>query len=250
MAEQVVPGTDERSGAGVEARIPASDIARRRAARDLWISKSHLAAGVALAFAFSALTFAGGVQLGKRWATPAVAVTPSLTAEVPRDELLRLLARIDGNASGPAAALTFPDALRGQSPPAGDAAAEVPGPTTLVAGGTPAVTGDVLPGAGWTVVLSTTPSEADARAHQSELGAAGIRALVGAELVEGSPRYRVVVGQFAQRDDAVAAARLLAAAGTPVVESLLPAPPTAPEPEPEVVAPTEPSPTEAPPSTP
>jgi hypothetical protein len=227
MAEPVT--ADDRGGAGFEARAPqVSEIARRRAARDLWISWSHVGAAAAGAVAFAALAFAGGLVLGQRWATPVAAPPPSLTAEVPRDELLRLLARIDGNASGPASALTFPDALRGQGGPPGAPPTPGQGPTTLVAGGPAAVSGDPLPGAGFTVVLAATPDETEARRLQAELAAAGIAAFVAAELVDGAPRFRVAVGRHLERDAAVAAARLLGSAGAPVVEALVPAQEPAP----------------------
>lgn len=240
--ERQLGGAEERA---IEARPVGSEIARRRAARDLWVSRSHVAAAGALALALAALTFAGGLALGKRWAAPAPTPPPSLTAEVPRDELLQLLARIDGNAAGPSAAITFPDTLRGQ-PSAGGGGGDGPPPhQTVVAGGPQAVVGDALGGGGFTVVVATTPDEAAARAQQAALLEAGVSALVAAELVEGAPRYRVVVGRHADRERAVAAARLLAGAGDVVVEPLLPdlaEPPVEPAPAP--------APVEAPPAEP
>jgi hypothetical protein len=241
MADPIA--AEERTGSGgLEPRVGVpSEIARRRAAKDLWISWSHVYAAAAGLVAASALAFVVGVTVGERWATPATTVPPSLTAEVPRDELLRLLARIDGNAHDPSAAITFPDALRGQGAPQPDAVGGATGPTTFVAGGAPAVTGDALPGPGWTVVLATTEGEPEARAEQSRLAAAGIASFVAVELVEGVPRYRVGVGHHRQRDAAVEAARLLSGAGTPVVEALQ----TTTAPEAEAPAPVE----EAPPPT-
>lgn len=233
MAEPIVGGAE----APLEVRPVSSDIARRRASRDLWVSRGHLWAAAAAALALAAFTFAGGVTLGKRWATPVAAPTPSLTAEVPRDELLRLLARIDGNAAGPAAALTFPDALRGQPTGPGGVPAETPPAPTVVAGGPAAVGGDPVGAGGFTVVLSTTSDEAAARALQARLQAAGIQGMVATELVEGAPRYRLAVGRHARREDAVEAARWLSAAGDAVVEPLLPPAAPLPEPTPEPEAP-------------
>ncbi|MBA2321432.1 MAG: hypothetical protein H0V89_09775, partial [Deltaproteobacteria bacterium] len=85
-----------------------SDLDRRRNARDLWISRSHLAAlGVGTAV-LTATAFAVGFSLAR--GDGAERVPASLLSEVPDDRLVELLARVEASQDplGGIATLTFP----------------------------------------------------------------------------------------------------------------------------------------------
>ncbi|MEQ1564918.1 MAG: hypothetical protein ABMA64_04720 [Myxococcota bacterium] len=84
-----------------------SELARRRDARDLWISRGHLRAGAALGLLACAASFLLGFVVGRDHPP-----TPSTAA--PDESLVDLLARIEATADPDAAVreLTFPDTLR------------------------------------------------------------------------------------------------------------------------------------------
>ena len=155
------------------------ELAARHRARDLWVSRSHLAAAVAGAIVLSLTTFALGYTLGHSDAPPAA---PVVLADAARDDaLVELLARVESTAAadGGVQSLTFPDALKG-GPGSGE-------PLDLG----PA---DPAPAGRFTVAVVSTSKRAEAEATRERLRAAGLEAWMRAELVGGKPRWRVAVG--------------------------------------------------------
>lgn len=194
-----------------------NDLTRRRNARDVWISRGHLAAAGSLAVVMSVTSFGLGFLVGRDG--PETAPTVAVTPYVPDDALIELLARVESSATSDGAVdvLTFPDALRGD--PGG--APNVPAPTepntesVQIAAAPSAEPGDrPVPGA-FTVVVGKGEDVAAMRALQAKLGAAGLTAWIGAEIVDGVPAYRVAVGGYATAEAAAAALPIVHAAGLP-----------------------------------
>lgn len=209
-----------------------SELVRRRNARDLWISRSHLAAaGVGIA-ALVVASFATGFLAGQRH-TPVPVATVAPPA--PDAALVELLARVDasGAAHGAVDSLTYPDALRQP----GGAVPHVPQAQP------PGIRRIVLPGGTdgprWTVVVGRSPDAASAEQARDRLTERGLAAWT---LEDGASGFRVVVGAFDTAEEAAAALPVVAAAGASgVVEAIRPAeraaPPSAPVPEAPAPAP-------------
>ena len=178
------------------------ELARRRRARDLWISRSHLLAAAAGAVVLSVVSFGSGYLMGRGEATPtASAPAASLTANVPDDALVELLARVEATAArdGGVDALTFPEALRGEQ---GGGLSAVMGaepaeePVVVPPAEPPDLEGDPLPAGRYTIDVLRTATEDRARELQQELIAVGLDAFVAVELVDGGVRYRLGVGGY------------------------------------------------------
>jgi cell division septation protein DedD len=170
-----------------------------RPGRQIWITRGHLAAlGTATVFIALLAFLVEYAQASSQ---------PTTQGEPPdRDDL------------------SFPAALRGD---AADAAAlgSAPPPTetTTTVAATP---GDVpappevpqaeLPAGGWAVQVSAYPSPADAATKVAELTAEGLEAYTVAAHVNGETWYRVRIGGFEDRAQAMAARQVLAdRLGTP-----------------------------------
>jgi hypothetical protein len=232
-----------------------SELARRRNARDLWISRGHLAAAASGAASLAMASFAIGFFLGEHRRPPVVEAPPF----APDEGLVELLARIETTAALPGGvdeALTFPDLLRSESAPSVPAVAapregrvvliepafEGPtlgGPNPSAAGATP---GDSPPPGTFTVVVGRGTDPAEVGREAEALRRQGLAAWVSVALVDGEWAYRIAYGGF---DDEAAARRALALAreaGVPgAVEPILPAsprrlapaaPPSPPAPDP------------------
>ncbi len=179
------------------------ELARRRSARDLWVSRSHLwaAATGALLLAVTAFSLgvlvAGGDEahagaVGEAWSLPGA----------PDDSLVELLARVEASAdpSGGVGSLTFPEVLRGEAvpellpeepEPVGSAAGALPPP-----GGPPVPLADPAPVGAYTAVVLRTPSFDRAAALRDQLRGRDLPAWVGVERVAGALRYRVGLGGY------------------------------------------------------
>ncbi len=228
---------------GLAPDLRGREIARKRGARDLWISRSHVAAAATASLALAVVAFGAGFLLGRDQATAAPG-RAALTSELPADELLQLLARIDGNGAGAGAsgAITFPDELRGAppvalpptaAPPAEAVVAPVGAPVDPVAPGEPPPTlhlppgeavvvgGPEAPAAEFTVVVGRHASATEAAESRARLARAGLDAWILTELVDGAPRFRVAVGRHASRAAADEALPLLAGVGGAVVEPVV-----------------------------
>jgi hypothetical protein len=204
-----------------------SDLARRRNARDLWISRSHLAAlGVGTAV-LSATTFAVGFSLSA--GREAERVPASLLSEVPDDRLVELLARVEASEDplGGIASLTFPEDLSrvpepilpigpplppgvGPVEPAAPAVSAPPIEPIVIHGAPPAFApvSDPPPPGSFTAKVAEFEGAAGANravALRASLRAAGLEAWVATRLEGGVPRYRVAVGAY---PDEASAARI------------------------------------------
>lgn len=208
------------------------ELARLRDARDLRISRGHVAAAAVAALLLTGTAFGFGWLRGRSAAPPAPsAVGVGLTAEVPDDAMLELLARVEASAAprDGVQALTFPDALKG-----GEGAAptvphgpEQPGEAVVVpASEAPAPVADAPPAGRYTLTVHRGPDAQAAERLKARLVEAGLPAWVGAELVNGAPAFRVAVGGYA--DEAAARSKLaevapsLGAGLSPTVEPIAP----------------------------
>lgn len=190
------------------------ELARRLDARDLWISRGHLwAAGVGTALV-AVIAFSLGLLASGGDAAHASGVDPLGLSQAPDDALVELLARVEASsdASGGVAALTFPDALRGQGevviPEAPRAFA---GAATAEAPSIDAPLADEVPAGRFTIVVSRTADPARAAALRDQLRGRDLAAWIATERVGGQPSWRVCVGGFATEASAVAAVSALAA---------------------------------------
>ncbi|MCA9491191.1 MAG: SPOR domain-containing protein [Myxococcales bacterium] len=209
--------------AGALADLRGREIERRRGARDIWVSRSHVAAAAAGACALALTTFGLGWFLGSSSTPPPARA--ALTSELPREELLQLLARIDGNSAGAGAAesITFPDALRGgAATPGAVAQPGGDGSPTRLEGGASASVGEAgaVPTTGFTIVAGRFDGLSDARQLRDHLRTAGLDAWIATELVDGAPRHRVAIGHHATEADAADALPLLEGVGAIEVDRI------------------------------
>ncbi len=183
------------------------DLARRRAALDLRVSRGHLQATAVGVVLISGLSFGLGVLVGRD--VPASAeMSPAGRSGVADDAVVELLARVDAMATIDAASdLTFPDALRtGEAPavavvaPSDAAEMRLEAPVGVVPRGV-----DAAPEQPWTVELTWTPDASEARALRDQLRQAGFDAWLGAALVDGTLEYRLAVGGHSSKAKAEAA---------------------------------------------
>lgn len=207
------------------------ELARLRDARDLRISRGHVAAATAGAVLLVVTAFGFGWVQGRARAVPASGgVATSFTAEVPDDAMLELLARVEssGARQNGVDSLTFPDALKGGEGgvPGVPHGPDQPGdPVVIPAGGEVAPVADTVPAGVYTVTVTRTGDAAAAERLKGRLAAAGLEAWVGAELVNGGPSYRVAVGGFVSEKEATTALEAMGAVGgglAPVVEPIAP----------------------------
>lgn len=203
------------------------DLVRQRRARDLWISRGHLRAGVVGVAVGVMGAFTRGYSVGVRSADDAVPAATQFTSEVPTAALVELLARVETSASrnGGVDALTFPEALRGG----------LMGPTQRVDGGEDAALRQLLaadaqvrppvddrPPGRFTVEVQHHGDVIDARELRDVLRNEGMAAWVGVERIDGEVLYRVSVGGFGKKSEAESAlgavAALLPAAAPKLIE--------------------------------
>jgi len=183
------------------------ELAKRRRARDLWISRSHLwAAGVGVLLVV-AIAFFGGVTVGRNLGGGGEASGAALTGQVADDSLVELLARVESSAdpTGGLEALTFPDELAGRgdgaTPPGEgeDVSVRVrvePG----LADRPPSVAG--APSGEFTIELYRTEDIARARAIEARFQGGDLPVWVGAERVDGRLVHRVGLGGYADERSA------------------------------------------------
>jgi len=186
------------------------DLARRRAARDLWISRGHLKAALVGAFLLSGVSFGVGYVLGADAPAAAAPRGTGFVAQVPGEDLVELLARVEATRSpdGAVEALTFPDSLSGAAPAQGPVA---PGPADdaePVAFVTPPTDGPAVqapPEGIFTLRVSEVGTVEAARALAAQIEVEGLQPWVGAEIRDGELRYTVSLGGFASERAAAAA---------------------------------------------
>jgi len=156
-----------------------SDLARRRSARDLWISRSHVAIGAVGVVLIAAFSFGMGVMTGKSSVDMPASIARPLSAELPNNELVELLARVEATAEmgGEVEVLTFPDALTNS--PAGSA-----------------VDVSARPEGRFSIEVARFQDVGRARPVRDHLRESGQKAWIAVELVGGEMTYRVAVGGF------------------------------------------------------
>lgn len=198
-----------------------SELARRRSARDLWISRGHLyAMGTGAAFAVLA-AFAAGYVTGRGSVEAGLPSAQRYAGDAGDVALVELLARVDATATpdGGVLELTFPDALAGRAveapaiepvPPAPEGAEVPPVAVELPEAG------DTPPPGRWTVAAVATDARVDADRVAADLRSREVEAWVGVEQVDGQARYRVSVGGWGSRTEAEGALSRLA----PVIEAV------------------------------
>jgi len=187
------------------------DLERRRAARDLWISRGHVKAALVGAFVLSSASFAMGYLLGRDPSATEQADTVAFLEQVPGEDLVELLARVEANRApdGAVSALTFPDALAGAALPQGPVA---PGPSSdappvdYVA---PEAQGpEALPAppvGSYTIEVAHQATLDGAEALAAELVVEDVASWVGARIVDGELTYVVSLGAFGSERAAEAA---------------------------------------------
>ncbi|MBW1876954.1 MAG: SPOR domain-containing protein [Deltaproteobacteria bacterium] len=186
------------------------ELARRRSARDLWISRSHLWAAAAGALLLAITAFSFGIVVGGGESAHASRAPLGSLDAAPDDSLVELLARVDASAdpSGGVAGLTFPGALSGEAESSG-----VPQPPrefrgVAVVEAAPVAMGPVAdnpPPGRFAVTVLRSGNGKRAIALRDQLGARGLPAWTGAEMQGGSMMYRVALGGFLTEAEAVVA---------------------------------------------
>ncbi len=184
-------------------------LSRRRRARDVWISQSHLAAAACLAVLLCGFSFGAGYLMGREGA-PVVRAPSAPTGRadgLPDDALLELLARLETTSAvdGGVQDLTFPDVLRGApgrgiqpevAPPTAPLRLP-PRPTDLA--------GDPLPSGRFTIAVGRY-DEAKAGELHATLRDRGIESFRAPQVVDGAVSVRIGIGGF--ESEAAASARL------------------------------------------
>lgn len=195
-----------------------SELERRRDARDLWVSRSHLHAGVVFAVVLAMGTFSAGYYVGKGQVRAAESPRyASLVGEVPGTELVELLAQVERtkvvHASAAIEYPTFAEDEEGLHVPGVQEAPAAPGVDAVVEAPplaqVPEV--DAVPEGAFTVAVGRFSDEDAARGVRDHLRAQGHAAWLSLRLVEGEPELGVAVGGFADREEADAVRGLVAA---------------------------------------
>jgi len=171
-----------------------SDLARRRSARDLSISRTHIALGSLGVLLLCLSSFALGVLQGRSDEGPRVVAMP-LSAELPDRGLVELLARVEATADAgeEVEVLTFPDALTNS--PAGSSVDVGPRPDGR-----------------FSIEVARYEDVGRARPVRDHLREAGHKAWIAVELVGGEMHYRVVVGGFNGHEGAQSALHIVSEA--------------------------------------
>ena len=195
------------------------DLARRRNARDLWISRGHLYAVAIAGLVLAGTMFTIGQALGRSAAANASHRRP-LISDIPDQALVELLARVESSSDplGGIELLTFPDDLSrvpvpivSVGPPlpaelATEIVPELPAPESvptvleIPAGLVSApLISEPMPVGPWVASLISVAGGERAKeavALRNALQQAGIDARVRSELRNGSPHYAVLLGGF------------------------------------------------------
>lgn len=193
------------------------ELSRRRQARDLWVSRSHLKAGAVAGVFLLVASFAAGATTVSR--EVAVAATPKWMDQTASGELVELLARVDaaGESDGGLSRLTFPTALTEDeaivvAPPYDERMKR----TTHVAMPGGGAVGSQPLAEGWAVVIDDLSEAKAAEVADRILGAGLEDVRVEERLIAGQRDVRVGVGGL--RSEAEAAALLLRIRQAPTEE--------------------------------
>lgn len=189
-----------------------SELNRRKDAREVWVSRSHLHAAAAGATLLSVAFFGLGFLAGRHQAFTAVEAAReerTLVGHVPGRDLLALLAEVErSSVTSASSTVVYPELLRGDAPvpalppaPVQDGVeVQVPPPPVVVA-----FEGDPRPAAPLTMQVGQYVAQSDAAAMRAHLKALGLDAWWSLERVGGETRYTVAVGGFPAAESAAAA---------------------------------------------
>lgn len=195
-----------------------ADLARMQNDKQIWLTRSHLAALAMLTLFIALLSFFIGLQLGQqRSQAPIQADAPQLLPDPAREDALEALLRqveaaqaVDANAQD----LTFPQALSaGEMPSTPLASAEgMTGQLSAVAPPpnlSPPSPQSIPPlpiKEGWSIQAFSFEDITEATEKVSYLNEAGWTAYQVAALVNGENWHRVRVGGYPSKEEATAAA--------------------------------------------
>lgn len=178
-----------------------SDLARRKDARELWVSRSHLHAAAAMALLGGLICFGAGYALGRSGMSAAEPVRhATLTGDVPGRELVELLAEVERAAMvHPSSAMQYPNWAESEDglelpddvPPSAGVTAAVPAPPRT---DTPQT--DTLPDAAWTISVGTFETKDEAWGVREHLRAKALDAWVTVRLEDGKTLWWVGVEGF------------------------------------------------------
>jgi hypothetical protein len=208
------------------------DLTKRRAARDLWISRSHVKAALVGAFLLSGVSFGLGYVTGVGGSSssappPSWAAAQGYTEQVPGEDLVALLARVESNraALGGVESLTFPDELAraADDVPVGPMAPELPAepeplpepegpvgePVHIEGDGAASPDLPAPPVGEYTLQIATVADRQAADQLAASLGGCaaggegcpaaleGLSPWIGAMILDGELQYTVSLGGFA-----------------------------------------------------
>jgi hypothetical protein len=187
-----------------------SDLARRRDAREYWVSRGHLHAGLVASLLMAFVSFGFGFLLGQSRVGAATAPPERvLLAHVPGEDLVALLAEVErGTLASASSAIVYPELIEGEQPPALPAApADLIGVDATLAPPPRAMElePDPVPPGVMTVQVGTFAELDDARRMRDHLLAQQVQAWWSVERVDGAPVYRVAIGGFLDAASAEAA---------------------------------------------
>lgn len=178
------------------------ELAKRRGARDLWISRGHLWAGAFAVLALCVGSFAAGFRVGR---TQPVGGTEQRSAGAPVEDaaLVDLVARVEATATpdGGVRELRYPQALSGGEVPLPVPTDPhgAPPPIEVPASATPVLAVDPLPDGTFGVIVERFPSSAQALARRDELRGKQLPAWLGVERVGGELVSVLWIGGFSDR---------------------------------------------------
>jgi cell division protein FtsN len=193
-----------------------AELGRNNSDRQIWITRSQLAAlGVTTLF-IAILAFFIGLRVGQNQAGPVVtaAAPPLLPDPAKEDALEELLRQVEASQALASTDLSFPSALNeGEAPEAPmEPIASVSLPTHVLPSAPPiAPAPPATPPTGWAVQINSfeDPLEADERIV--ELSQLGLSAYRVTALVNGINWHRVRIGGYTSREEAIQASEELSA---------------------------------------
>lgn len=183
-----------------------SDLARRRDAREVWVSRSHLHSAVVIAVLLAMFSFGTGFLFGRHQAaSTGDRETLAFAGDVPGRELLAVLAEVERNSiTSASSAMVYPDLLDKNGtaqvptaePPVAGLRADVPAPISA------AFTADPTPAGTYTVEVGVFEDMLVARATREQLRNRNVKAWWWMERVDGQARYHVAAGGFGSQAEA------------------------------------------------
>ena len=194
-----------------------ADLARNHQDRQIWITRSHLAAlGVTTLF-IAILAFFIGLKVGQNQTGPAIAAAPPplLPDAEKEDALEELLRQVEDSQAIASADLSFPGALSANTAPEAplEPIASVSVPTRVSPSAPPAMPAPPAapPTTGWAVQISSFEDPQEAEDRITELGQLGLSAYRVTALVNGTNWHRVRIGGYTSREEAIEASEELSA---------------------------------------